>query len=60
MTQASVTRVSDQLLQVSGGIDFDNALNLCQQGEHQITTAADYCEIDFSRVTKAGSAALTL
>jgi len=60
MTGSRVTRISEQRLQVSGIVDFDNALDLRQQGERLISKAADHCEVDFSRVTKAGSAALTL
>jgi len=60
MTRSCVTRVSEQKLQVAGVIDFDNALDMCQQGERLISKAADQCEIDFSEVTRAGSAALTL
>jgi len=60
MTRSRVIRVSDQQLQVSGVITFDNALGLRQQGERLISKAAEHCEIDFSQVTRAGSAALTL
>jgi len=60
MTRSFIIRVSDQQLQVSGVITFDNALDLRLQGERLISKAAEYCEIDFSQVTRAGSAALTL
>lgn len=60
MTRSCVTRLSEQKLQVAGVIDFDNALDMCQQGERLISKAADQCEIDFSEVTRVGSAALTL
>jgi len=60
MTRSRVIRVSDQQLQVSGVITFDNALDMRQQGECLISKAAEHCEIDFSQVTRAGSAALTL
>lgn len=60
MTRSCVTRLSEQKLQVAGIIDFDNALDMCQQGERLISKAANECEIDFSGVTRAGSAALTL
>jgi len=60
MTASRVIRQSDQLLQVFGCIGFDNALELKQQGERLINKAAEHCEIDFSGVTDAGSAALTL
>jgi|TARA_B110000495_G_C22926468_1_gene541455 phospholipid transport system transporter-binding protein len=60
MTAPRITRKSDQQLQVSGCIDFDNALDLKQQGERLISKAADHCQIDFSDVSRAGSAALTV
>lgn len=60
MDRSCVTRVSDQQLMVSGTIDFDNAVDMSQQGERLISKAADQLEIDFSQVTRAGSAALTL
>jgi len=60
MTRSCVTRLSEQKLQVAGVIDFDNALDMCQQGERLISKVGDQCEIDFSAVTRAGSAGLTL
>lgn len=60
MTTSRVIRKSDQQLQVSGCIDFDNALDLKQQGQRLINKAADHCQIDFSEVSRAGSAALTV
>jgi len=60
MVTSRVVRQSDQYLRVSGRIDFDNALDLKQQGERLISKAADHLQIDFSEVSKAGSAALTL
>ena len=60
MVASRVIRKSDQRLQVSGCIGFDNALDLKQQGERLISKAADHCQIDFSEVSRAGSAALTL
>ena len=52
MTRSCVTRLSEQKLQVAGIIDFDNALDMCQQGERLISKAANQCEIDFSGVTR--------
>jgi len=60
MSCSCVTRLSEQQLKVVGEINFDNALDMCQQGERLISKAAEQCEIDFSGVTRAGSAGLTL
>lgn len=60
MADAKVTRQSDQQLLVSGYIDYDNAVDLKQQGEGLIDEASEYCQIDFSGVSRAGSAALTV
>ena len=55
-----IVRKSHQQLQVSGRIGFDNARDLEQQGRHLICQASDYFQIDFSAVSHAGSAALTV
>lgn len=60
MTTSSVFRLSDRHLQVMGDVGFDNALALKERGERLLSKASDHCEIDFSQVTRAGSAALTL
>ncbi|MEH6357399.1 MAG: STAS domain-containing protein [Pseudomonadales bacterium] len=60
MAAPRIIRKSDQQLQVSGCIGFDNALDLKQQGQRLINKASDHCQIDFSEVSRAGSAALTV
>lgn len=60
MNNARIESVGDNCLQVSGGLGFDNALALKTQGESLINSAAEAVEIDFSGVTRSGSAALTL
>lgn len=57
---ANIESLSDQHLQVVGELSFDNALTLKKLGESLINRAAETIEIDFSQVTRSGSAALTL
>ncbi|MEZ5525218.1 MAG: STAS domain-containing protein [Pseudomonadales bacterium] len=57
---AHIEPLSDQHLQVIGELDFDNALALKKAGEALIDRAGDALEMDFSRVTRSGSAGLTL
>lgn len=57
---ATIESLSDQHLQVVGELDFDNALTLKKLGESLINRAGETLEIDFSQVTRSGSAALTL
>lgn len=60
MASSKIIQKSDQQLLVLGCIAFDNALDLKQQGERLIDKASDHCEIDFSEVSRAGSAALSV
>lgn len=60
MVSSSVKQLSGRQLVVVGAIGFDNVLQLRQQGERLIDAADERCEIDFSEVSRTGSAGLTL
>ncbi len=48
------------MIQVSGEMDFDNALELKILGESVIKNAPDQFEVSCSEVTRAGSAGLSV
>ncbi len=57
---AQIEALSSTKLQVSGDLEFENVVQLKQQGESLLSTISGNCEIDLSKVGQAGSAALSL
>lgn len=60
MANVVVKQISDSLIQVSGEMHFENALELKLLGEAAIKNSADSLEVNCSEVTRAGSAGVSV
>jgi len=55
-----ITRLNNNTLAVAGVLDFVNVVALKTEGEQLLSQMSEACVIDLSKVTRAGSAGVSL